>query len=238
MRMMLCMQHAVGGREAAGTIVTAVQCRRSRPLAPSPGRSGQPLGGEDAWSYRCAVERRWRTLPVRTAPTEGAHMTTIVSSGARVTSRDGTEIGYYTSGQGPPLLLVHGALGDHTRWDALRPHLEPHLTVDAMDRRGRGASGGPLGLRRPREFEDAAVVDAVTETSGARVAVAGSSAGASFALVATALTANTTGSCSSSHSPAWYSRPCPQVSRTSSTPCWPRVTGRGCSRRPTGCSSG
>lgn len=30
---------------------------------------------------------------------------------SRVTSRDGTEIGYWTGGQGPPLLLVHGLLG-------------------------------------------------------------------------------------------------------------------------------
>jgi hypothetical protein len=32
----------------------------------------------------------------------------------QVASRDGTEVGYFTSGDGPPLVLVHGALGDHT----------------------------------------------------------------------------------------------------------------------------
>jgi hypothetical protein len=29
---------------------------------------------------------------------------------ARVASRDGTEIGWWTSGQGPPLVLVYGAV--------------------------------------------------------------------------------------------------------------------------------
>jgi hypothetical protein len=33
----------------------------------------------------------------------------------RVSSRDGTAIAFYTSGEGPPLLLVHGGAVDHTR---------------------------------------------------------------------------------------------------------------------------
>jgi pimeloyl-ACP methyl ester carboxylesterase len=69
-------------------------------------------------------------------------------------SADGTEIGYWTSGEGPPLVLVHGSMGDHTRWDSLRPHLEPHFTVHAMDRRGRGASGDGPDYRIEREYED------------------------------------------------------------------------------------
>jgi pimeloyl-ACP methyl ester carboxylesterase len=63
---------------------------------------------------------------------------------ARVTSRDGTEIGYWTCGEGPPLVLVHGAPAGHSRWGPLLPSLEPHATVHAMDRRGRGQR------RRPR----------------------------------------------------------------------------------------
>jgi hypothetical protein len=33
-----------------------------------------------------------------------------------VTSRDSTEIAFWTSGDGPPLVLVHGTPADHTRW--------------------------------------------------------------------------------------------------------------------------
>jgi pimeloyl-ACP methyl ester carboxylesterase len=51
---------------------------------------------------------------------------------SRVSSRDGTKIGYWTAGQGPPLVLVHGLLGDHTRWAATQPHLEPHFTVHVV----------------------------------------------------------------------------------------------------------
>ena len=59
----------------------------------------------------------------------------------RVSSVDGTEIACWTTGDGPPLVLVHGATADHTRWAPVLPHLEPHFTVHAIDRRGRGASG-------------------------------------------------------------------------------------------------
>jgi pimeloyl-ACP methyl ester carboxylesterase len=118
-------------------------------------------------------------------------MTATDATASRVASRDGTEIGYWTSGEGPPLVLVHGALGDHSRWSALRPFLEPHFTIHAMDRRGRGASGDREDYDATREFEDvAAVVDAVARGSGSSVAVVGSSAGASFALAAAGLTAN------------------------------------------------
>ena len=109
----------------------------------------------------------------------------------QVASRDGTLIGYWTSGEGPPLLLVHGGVGDHSRWDALRPFLEPHFTVHAMDRRGRGASGDHPEWSIEREFEDvAAVVDAIAGRSGSTVAVYGHSGGGFCAFKAAALTTN------------------------------------------------
>ena len=108
---------------------------------------------------------------------------------AQVVSRDGTEIGVFTSGTGPPLVLVHGGLGDHTRWDVLRPSLEPHFTVHAMDRRGRGASGDGPDHRLEREAEDvAAVVEAVADRSGSAVAVYGHSYGGLCAFGAATLT--------------------------------------------------
>ena len=108
-----------------------------------------------------------------------------------VTSRDGTEIAYWATGEGPPLVLVHGTTADHTRWRPLLPYLEPHATVHALDRRGRGASGDAEAYDVAREFEDvAAVVDAVAERSSAPVALLGHSYGGLCALGAAALTAN------------------------------------------------
>jgi pimeloyl-ACP methyl ester carboxylesterase len=110
---------------------------------------------------------------------------------SRVVSRDGTEIGYWTSGEGPPLVLVHGLLGDHTRWEAMRPHLEPHVTVHAVDRRGRGGSGDAPDYEPSREVEDVvAVVEAVATTSGTSVDVYGSSGGGLYALAAAAQTSS------------------------------------------------
>ena len=109
----------------------------------------------------------------------------------RVVSRDGTQIGCWTSGEGPPLVLVHGAMADHTRWRPLLPYLEPHATVHAIDRRGRGASGDGPDYQVAREFEDiAAVVDAVAEASGSAVDLYGHSYGGFCAFGGAALTAN------------------------------------------------
>ena len=109
----------------------------------------------------------------------------------RVQSRDGTDIAYWSSGQGPPLVLVHGAVADHTRWRPLLPYLEPHATVHAMDRRGRGGSGDGPGYALEREFEDVAVVvDAISEASGSKVDVYGHSYGGECAFGAALLTTN------------------------------------------------
>jgi pimeloyl-ACP methyl ester carboxylesterase len=94
------------------------------------------------------------------------------------TSRDGTRIAYWRSGQGPALILVHGATADHTRWESVLPLLEPHVTVHAMDRRGRGSSGDAPGYRIEQEGADvAAVVEAVAEDTGGPVDVLGHSFG-------------------------------------------------------------
>lgn len=108
-----------------------------------------------------------------------------------VISHDGTEIAYFTSGEGPPLVLVHGGLADHTRWEALRPYLEPHFTLHAMDRRGRGASGDHVDYNIEREYEDVkAVIDAVAAASGSSVVVYGHSSGGYYVFGAATLTTN------------------------------------------------
>jgi pimeloyl-ACP methyl ester carboxylesterase len=105
------------------------------------------------------------------------------------TSRDGTQIAYWRSGRGPALLLVHGTTGDHSRWDPVLPLLEPHVTVHAMDRRGRGHSGDGAGYRIEDEGADvAAVVAAVADATGEPVDVLGHSYGGLCVLEAMTLT--------------------------------------------------
>jgi pimeloyl-ACP methyl ester carboxylesterase len=108
-----------------------------------------------------------------------------------VTSADGTRIGYWTSGDGPPLVMVHGAMADHTTLALVVPLLEPHFTVHALDRRGRGASGDAPTHALEREFDDvAAVVDAIAERTRGPVSLYGHSYGATAALGAALRTRN------------------------------------------------
>jgi pimeloyl-ACP methyl ester carboxylesterase len=78
-------------------------------------------------------------------------------------SKDGTEIAYWTEGEGPPMVLVHGITSTHLTYDELVPHLTPHRTVTVYDRRGRGASGdGPGAYDLDSEFDDLiAVLDEI-----------------------------------------------------------------------------
>jgi len=113
-----------------------------------------------------------------------------VTAGQRsVTSPDGTPIAVFSSGDGPPLLLVHGATADHTTWRSLGPILARRFRLLAVDRRGRGASGDGPEYSIEREYEDlAAVADAAAEEAGAPVDVVGHSYGGRCALGAALLT--------------------------------------------------
>jgi len=104
------------------------------------------------------------------------------------TSKDGTPIAYRHSGEGPPLVLVHGTAANHSRWNPVLPTIEERFTVYAVDRRGRGGSGDGHGYYAiEREFEDvAAVIDSIGEP----VNLLGHSYGALLALEAALLTSN------------------------------------------------
>jgi pimeloyl-ACP methyl ester carboxylesterase len=117
------------------------------------------------------------------------HQLKVTETMETVTSKDGTEIAFKVTGSGPPLLLVHGSAGDHSRWELfdVRPTLAQHFTVYAMDRRGRGGSGDADQYKPEREFEDvAAVVDSIDEP----VTLLGHSYGAFCALGASLKTDN------------------------------------------------
>lgn len=90
------------------------------------------------------------------------------------------------TGEGPPLLVVHGASASHRSWDALTPFLARDFTVLAVARRGRPPSGDAADYDLRREFEDlAACVDAI----GAPARVLGHSSGGLCALEAALLNA-------------------------------------------------
>jgi pimeloyl-ACP methyl ester carboxylesterase len=80
-------------------------------------------------------------------------------------SADGTEIVGRVRGQGPPLVLVHGGLGDgEVAYDALVPHLADRFTCYTPSTRGRGLSGDNPDHSPPRLQEDlTAFVDSVGE---------------------------------------------------------------------------
>jgi pimeloyl-ACP methyl ester carboxylesterase len=101
----------------------------------------------------------------------------------RVRSADGTSIAVFTTGTGPPLVLVHGASADHTTFRVLGPLLAPIFTTHAIDRRGRGASGDTAPYAIEREFEDvAAVAAALARDADGPVGVFGHSYGGRCAL--------------------------------------------------------
>lgn len=77
-----------------------------------------------------------------------------------VTSPDGVSIACQVEGDGPPLVMVHGASAGRWGWDLVRPHLQDRFTVWALDRRGRGDSGDADGdsYSAEAEFEDVAAV--------------------------------------------------------------------------------
>jgi pimeloyl-ACP methyl ester carboxylesterase len=106
-----------------------------------------------------------------------------------VGSADGTPLAVWADGDGPPLVLVHGSLCDHTAFDPLVAELRGTMATFAMDRRGFGASGDAAGYALEREFEDvAAVVEAVAARVGGPVALCGHSYGAGCAMGGAALT--------------------------------------------------
>lgn len=106
-----------------------------------------------------------------------------------VASRDGTPIGVFATGSGRPIVLVHGASADHTTFRVVGPLLGTAFRINAIDRRGRGASGDRPDYAIEREFEDVATVaERLAEVSGGQVDVFGHSYGGRCALGAALIT--------------------------------------------------
>jgi pimeloyl-ACP methyl ester carboxylesterase len=99
----------------------------------------------------------------------------------RVVSKDGTVIAYDEVGQGPPVILIVGALCSRALGPSVKlaPLLAEHFTVFSYDRRGRGDSADSAPYAVEREIED---LQALIETAGGSACVFGHSSGAVLAL--------------------------------------------------------
>ncbi|MEU0136100.1 alpha/beta fold hydrolase [Streptomyces sp. NPDC006296] len=98
-------------------------------------------------------------------------------------SGDGTSIAYRRRGDGPPVILVGGALSTAADEAPLAALLATRFTVVTYDRRGRGASGDGGPYAPLREVEDLAAVAAAV---GGRVSLFGMLSGGALALEAQA----------------------------------------------------
>jgi pimeloyl-ACP methyl ester carboxylesterase len=103
----------------------------------------------------------------------------------RVASKDGTLIAVECAGAGPTLIMVHGGIGDRTRWTPMFALLSSRFSVCAMDRRGHGASGDSPDYSLQKEAEDVA---SVVDSRPGTVFVLGHSYGGVAALEAMFLT--------------------------------------------------
>lgn len=102
----------------------------------------------------------------------------------RADSADGTEIAGRVHGQGPPLILIHGALPDgDIAWEAMVPHLSDRFTCYLPSLRGRGLSEASPDHSPPRLEED---VKAFVDSIGGPVFLVGWSAGVPWSLSAAA----------------------------------------------------
>jgi pimeloyl-ACP methyl ester carboxylesterase len=98
----------------------------------------------------------------------------------RAVSADGTEIAGRVLGEGPPLVLVHGGIGDgECAWDAVVPHLTERFTCYLPSTRGRGLSADEPDHSPPRLEDD---VTAFVDSIGERTYVVGWSGSGAWVL--------------------------------------------------------
>lgn len=98
----------------------------------------------------------------------------------QATADDGTSIGYHLTGNGPAVVMVHGAAADARQWSMVVPLLASRFSVAAVDRRGRGASG-PIAADHSMAVECSDIASVVSAFDRP-VHLLGHSSGARFAL--------------------------------------------------------
>ena len=100
-----------------------------------------------------------------------------------VRSADGMAIAFDRLGDGEPIIVVGGVLGDRSQQASLAVLLAERFTVFNFDRRGHGESGDTPPYETQREIED---LDALIKEAGGSAFVYGTSGCAILALEAAA----------------------------------------------------
>src|SRR5512138_2340370 len=96
---------------------------------------------------------------------------------------DGLKLHLEVSGEGPPLVLIHGFTGSTATWSSLRPAFDELCTVIAIDLPGHGKSSVPADPERYRLERFAADLARVLDELGIdRAVVHGYSMGGRTAL--------------------------------------------------------
>jgi pimeloyl-ACP methyl ester carboxylesterase len=98
-----------------------------------------------------------------------------------ITSADGTVLAARRSGDGSPMVLVHGANGDLDTFALIEGLLAEHHSVWVYSRRGRGGSGDGADYGLQREVED---LLAVLAAAGDHAHLVGHSGGATYCILA------------------------------------------------------
>lgn len=126
---------------------------------------------------------RFLARTFRTAPNKRRFVKALVLGNKRgdrdVTSADGTTLSVRRTGDGTPVVVVHGALDGIGAFSVLEVELSDRYAVWVYDRRGRGGSGDSDDYSLDREIDDLRAVIAAT---GAPAHVFGHSYGALIAL--------------------------------------------------------
>jgi pimeloyl-ACP methyl ester carboxylesterase len=151
-----------------------VPIRLPFPRTRFPGPSNDHAAGR-AWTERVRSSIRCGVDPSAILEEE-SHMN-------RVTSKDGTSIGYERMGSGPSVILVGGGLDDGSENAPLAPELAERFTVYNYARRGRSDSGDTHPYAVEREIED---LEALIAEAGGSAHLYGVSSGGALALEAAA----------------------------------------------------
>jgi len=156
----------------------------SAPAAPSPTAAASAAGLRASPAARvAAAEKGFDVARMAGSGPEGAVVLRDVDAAAAAPRSSGIALRTLQSGQGTPVVLIHGFGGDLSAWRPLVGRMSTNLPVMALDLPGHGASKAhPVG-----RFED--IVAAVGETlrlHGTPVHLVGHSVGAAVAMALTA----------------------------------------------------